>query len=119
ALGRFSFVPNNIRGSITGASQVSPTGTDGYLYYEIMDGAVVGGGGGNGRMVGVIGYDYIQARWSCLFVADTGLTTHQNTTWENDIQEIKDFMSGLTAPTIVDEIGNDVPFGISIPPIHS
>src|ERR1700727_2864846 len=116
-LGRFTFVPRSIEGSMIGASQVQPTGTDGNLYYEIIDGLtpqlnVLGysSGQGDGKKVGVIAYDYIQARWSCLFTAATGLYTHQNTTWEDDINQIKDFMSGLATPPTTDEIGNDVPY---------
>ena len=67
-------------------------------------------GQGAGKCVGVIAYDYINARWSCLFTSNTGLYTHQNTTWENDIQQIKDFMSGLATPPATDLIGNDVPY---------
>jgi hypothetical protein len=116
-LGRFSFVPQAVTGGLTGASQVQPTGSCGYLYYQIVDGLTpqvnslgYSSGQGDGKVIGVIGYDFIQARWSCLFTSNTGLYTHQNTTWEDDINQIKDFMSTLTAPPTVDLAGNDVPY---------
>lgn len=117
ALGRFTFVPQATTGGLSGATQVEPTGGDGNIYYQIVDGLTpqpntLGyvSGQGAGKCVGVIAYDYINARWSCLFTSNTGLYTHQNTTWENDIQQIKDFMSGLATPPTTDLIGNDVPY---------
>src|SRR5690348_1046117 len=123
--GRFSFVPGNIDGSIIGASQVQPTGMDGNIFYEIWDGnnnknsLGVVSGNANGKMVGVIAYDYINARWSCLFTAPTGIKLHQNTTFLDDIGAIKAFMATLSTPVTTDEAGNDLPYGLSIPPIKS
>jgi hypothetical protein len=122
AIGRFAFVPRSITGSMVGASGVLPTGTDGYLYYEIIDGMSTPNslgyvsGTGAGKRVGVIGYDYIQSRWSCLFTTPPGLATHQPTIWENDIQQIKDFMATLTAPQLTNENGDDINYPASIPP---
>src|ERR1700690_3183700 len=115
--GRFTFVPRSLDGSMVGASQTLPTGSPNWtLYYEIIDGFSISNslghssGQGAGKKVGVIGYDYIQARWSCLFTSGTGLYAHQNTTYTDDIGQIKAFMATLGTPTLTDEVGNDVPY---------
>lgn len=116
--GRFVFVPRSIDGSMVGASATLPTGSPYYaLYYEIIDGLApqtntlgYQSGTGDGKKIGLIAYDYIQARWSCLFTSGSGLTLHQNTNWEDDIGEIKFFMTTLGTPNLVDEAGNDIPY---------
>jgi hypothetical protein len=121
-IGRFSFVPQNLKGSIVGATG---DGNDGMgfplnqVYWQIIENQTAGGGSCNGPVLGVIAYDYINARWSCLFTKETGIMLHQSTTYVDEIGEIKAFMATLTAPQTVDEVGNDVAYGASIPPLHS
>lgn len=126
--GRFQFSPANVDGSIVGASQVKPTGMDGNIFYEIQDGGLavnsagVSSGVGPSKMVGVIAYDYVNSRWSCLFTDAPGLRKHQPTTWEDDLGQIVAFMATLPSAgpvALTDEAGNDVNYPASIPPIRS
>lgn len=113
---RFQFSPTVVRGEINGASQVLPTGSGQMLYYEIQDGAQVGGAQ---TVVGVVAYDFINSRWAALFTNDGVLSTHQSTTYENDIGQVQAFIATLSSPPVplTDEIGNDRPWPASIPPI--
>jgi hypothetical protein len=70
-------------------------------------------GQGEGKKVGIIAYDYINARWSFLSVVGGMFNAHANTTWQNDAQQIKDFMSTLGTPNLTDEAGNDIPYPAS------
>jgi len=117
--GRFAFVPRSISGSMIGASAKQPTGTNGFLYYEVIDGMSgvnsLGhvSGTGSGKRIGLIGYDYIGAFWSCVFTAGTNLTPVA-TAWANDVQEILDFLASLPPPQTIDQAGNYIPFPASV-----
>ena len=120
---RFQFVPRVVKGVMNGASLALPTGSGQMLYYEIIDGSnqpnSLGyqGFAGMGKSVGVIAYDWINARWSCLFTASGVSSQHANTTYENDSAQILQFIATLTSPPVpqTDEAGNDVPWPAAIP----
>ncbi len=113
---RFSFRPKEVKGNMDGASQVLPTGSGQMLMYEILDGYQASGGQ---ECIGVIAYDFVNARWSCLFSRNGVLSTHQNTTWVDDKGEIVAFMATLVSPPVplTDEVGDDVPWPASFPPM--
>jgi len=119
-LSQYTFVPRPINNSMVGASQVSPTGSDGYIYFEVVQSvqqaplpaAVTSvqsnlnsyqSGGGAGRRVGFIAYDFVNARWSFINTTDLLLV---NNGWINDSGAIKDFCTNQAAPQTVDEAGN-------------
>lgn len=122
---RWQFVPTVVRGNMDGASQVLPTGSGQMLFYKIIDGANPAnslgykGFAGEGRLVGAISYDFINARWSCNFFENGLLRTNQPTEFNDDIGAIKAFITTLSSPPIplTDEAGNDVPWSASLPPV--
>jgi len=131
--GRFAFIPRSIEGDMVGASANQPTGTNGYLYYDVMDGMPVpapvtniyanlnnyqGGAGGGGKRIGVIAYDYVSAFWSCIFATGSNLTPVA-TIWQNDVQEILNFMNALPIPQTTAQNGDYIGFPASIAPLHS
>lgn len=113
-LSQYSFHPRNIKGSMVGASQVQPTGTDGYLYYDVVQDAQSSapaavtnisanlngyvGGSGSGKRVGIIAYDFVNARWSILWTV-RGMELVNNG-WINDAGAIQDFINSLPTPQI-------------------
>lgn len=126
AIGRFQFVPRTIEGSMTGATQAMPTGSPNYaLFYEIIDGMGEANslgyvsGAGDGKKVGIIAYDFVNARWSCLFTVPGVSSTHANTTYFDDQGEIKAFIATLPTPTVTDEVGDDIPWPASFAPLNS
>jgi hypothetical protein len=120
---RWQFVPRVVKGVMNGASQVLPTGSGQMLYYEILDGIATKnslgyqGFQGEGRLVGAISYDFVNARWGCNFFENGLLRTHQPTEFNDDIGAIKNFIAGLTSPPVplTDEVGNDVTWPASLP----
>lgn len=120
---RWQFVPTVVKGVMDGASAVLPTGSGQMLFYEIIDGAAppnslgYQGFQGQGRLVGAISYDFVNARWSCNFFHDGLLRTNQPTTFNDDIGAIKAFISTLASPPVPlsDEAGNDVSWPASLP----
>lgn len=114
---RWTFSPTVVRGNSDGASQVLPTGSGQMLCYEVIDGAGVSAG----RLVGMISYDFVNSRWSCNFFENGLLRTNQPTTWNDDIGAIKQFISTLSSPPVplTDEVGNDVPWPASMPPVYA
>jgi hypothetical protein len=121
-LSQFSFVPRTIKGSMVAASETQPTGTDGYLYYEMVQqqqpsatvtniSANLNGyvsGASVGKKVGIIAYDYVNARWSCLFTVDVNLVGPNGQL--NDKQAILDFLTYLNAnvvPQTIEEASGD------------
>jgi hypothetical protein len=113
---RFNFQPTVVKGNLVGATQVLPTGSGQMLYYEIQDGSSTNGAQ---KVIGVIAYDFINARWSCLFTEDNVMATHTSTTFYNFQKEITAFIAGLTSPPVPlsDEVGNDVGWPASLPPV--
>jgi hypothetical protein len=126
-LSQYTFVPRNINGDITGASQVEPTGTDGYYYFEVVESVqqaplppsvtniqanlnAYQSGGGAGRRVGVVAYDWANARWSFI---NLKAIVFVNNGWINDQGAIKDFCSSLATPQNLEEVSADV---LSVPP---
>ena len=119
-LSQYTFVPRPINNSMVGASEVQPTGSDGYLYYDVVECAqgpapasvtniyanlnAYQSGGGAGKRVGVIAYDYVNARW-CFMSLVNGLALVNNG-WLNDIGAIRDFCASLAAPTTIDQVGD-------------
>jgi len=113
---RFQFSPTVVKGIMNGATQTLPTGSGQNLYYEILDGGL---SSGCQKCVGVIAYDFLNTRWACLFSENGVLSTHQNTTYVDDIGQIKNFIATLSSPPvpITDLAGNDVPWQASMPPV--
>lgn len=119
-LSQYSFIPRAIDGSMIGASQAQPTGTDGHLYYDVVKdveqvspasvtnvGANLNayqGGSSSGKKVGVIAYDYVQARWSCLWISSGQLLVKNG--WLDDSGAIKDFMASLATPVTTAQNGD-------------
>jgi hypothetical protein len=115
-----------------GASQVQPTGSDGYLYYEVVEScqsapspaAVTNiyanlnayqSGGGASKRVGVFAYDWANARWA--FISLKSLL-FVNNGWINDQGAIKDFCASLATPVSTDENGNNIPVPAAVGPLH-
>jgi hypothetical protein len=129
-LSQFSFHARNILGSMIGASEVQPTGTDGYLYYDVTmhetDTAtpLVGGAGasanligyvggqGSGKKVGVVAYDYVMARWGIWFTSGVNLVGNEGQ-YLNDVGAIKDFIASLPTPQTIDEAGDQITYPAS------
>lgn len=119
-LSQFSFHPRTIKGSMIGASQAQPTGTDGYLYYDVVQDVINAApatvtnisanlnayqpGSGDGKRVGVVAYDYVNARWSFINTVDIALV---NNGWLNDAGAIKDFCAGLPTPQTLEQVSAD------------
>lgn len=115
---RFQFSPTVVKGNMNGASQVLPTGSGQMLFYEIIDAGLSSGGGGQ-KCMGVIAYDFVNARWSCIFTENNVMATHDNTTYYNGKKEITQFIATLSSPPVplTDEVGNDVPWPAAMPPV--
>ena len=126
-LSQYTFVPRPINNSMVGASQVSPTGSDGYLYYEVMESCQQApspasvtnisanlnsyqSGGGAGKRIGIVAYDWANARWS--FINLKAIVFVKNG-WIDDQGAIKDFCTGLAIPQNLEEVSADV---LSVPP---
>ena len=130
-LSQYTFVPRPINGDQVGASQTEPQGDDGYRYWEVVEcaqGAAPASvtniyanlnsyqsGGGAGKRVGFIAYDFANARWS--FISLKSLV-FVNNGWLNDKGAIQDFCNSLAAPTTVDEAGNSYTVPAAVAPIH-
>jgi hypothetical protein len=118
-LSQYTFVPRPVDGSMTGASQVQPTGTDGHVYYEIIKGMSSQNslgyvsGTGDGKRVGLIAYDFVQARWSCLWLVSGQILVKNG--WLDDAGAIKDFMASLATPVTTAQNGDALPPPASIP----
>ena len=126
---RFQFVPRVVKGNLNSSfqlSQVLPNDTGQMLYYEICEAQYSTSYLGTqtlqgvGKKVGFIAYDFVNSRWAALFTENGVLSTHQNTTWENDIAQITIFIATLFSPPVplTDEVGNDVPWPASIPNVN-
>jgi hypothetical protein len=129
-LSQYQFIPCRVDGSMIGASAVQPTGTDGYLFYEIVKDTGTAnpaaetnisanlnsyqGGNGGGKKVGIIAYDYVQARWSCLWTQSGQLLVKNG--WLDDAGAIKDFMATLTTPVTTAQNGDALPPPASFAP---
>jgi hypothetical protein len=115
---RFQFNPTVVKGNMNGATQAIPTGSGQMLYYEIVDAGSAQGGGGQ-KVMGVIAYDFVNARWSCIFTENGVMATHDNTTFTNPAKEITTFIASLVSPPVPlsDEAGNDAPWPASMPPV--
>ena len=122
--GRFTFVPRPVTGDMIGASGNEPTGTDGNLYFDVVDGMSFvnslgfKSGQGDGKRIGFIAYDYVSARWTCLFTTGSNLTPVA-TTWENDFAQIATFIATLAAPPTLDQAGNYIPYPASVARMNS
>lgn len=135
-LSQYSFIPRTIMGSMIGASQVQPTGTDGYYYFDVVKDVQAAApaavtnvsanlnsyqsGSSSGKRIGVIAYDYVQARWSCLFIVG-GVVLVKNG-WLDDLGAIKDFMASLATPQTTAEstnqqAGDPLPYPASLAPL--
>jgi hypothetical protein len=114
-LSQYTFVPRPVNGSMVGASQVQPTGTDGYVYYDVIKGLNSPSGQGDGKRVGFIAYDYVNARWTLQWTVAGQLLV--NNGWINDAGAIQDFINGLAAPTTLDQVGDTFPQPASVAPI--
>ena len=134
---RFTLRLVPINGYIWGASQANPSGFVGKsFYYEISEvppGNDLGyygfQAGACGRVVAVIAYDYFQSRWASLFVEDGVVDPNAPTTYENDVAQLKSFLTQVQnygenpnswpQPVSTDAIGDLLPYPASIPPIKS
>lgn len=130
-LSQFSFHPRSIKGSMIGASQAQPTGTDGYLYYDIVQDVQAAApasvtnvsanlnayqsGSGDGRRVGVVAYDYVNARWSAIFTADVALVKNG---WLDDKGAISDFCAGLPTPQTLAINGDQLTYLAAMSPVE-
>jgi len=129
-LSQFSFHPRSIKGSMIGASQAQPTGTDGYLYYDIVQDVQNAApasvtnvsanlnayqpGSGDGKRVGVVAYDYVNARWSAIFTADVALVKNG---WLDDKGAITDFCTGLPTPQTLAINGDQLTYLAAMSPV--
>ena len=121
-LSQFTFVPRPIDNSMVGASQNQPTGSDGYVYYEVVESVIDAplppsvtniqanlnayqSGGGAGKRIGFIAYDWANARWSFINLKPIVFV---NNGWINDQGAIKDFCAALAAPQNLEEVSADV-----------
>lgn len=126
-LSQYTFVPRPINNSMVGASQTEPTGSDGYLYYEVVESVidaplppsvtniqanlnVYQSGGGAGKRVGIVAYDWANARWSFINLKAIAFV---NNGWINDQGAIKDFCASLATPQNLEEVSADV---LVVPP---
>ena len=130
-LSQYQFVPRPIDGDMVGASQVQPTGTDGFLYYDIVKGvqqvspaAVTNiyanlnayqSGNDAGKRVGVVAFDYVNARWSVLWTAAGQLLVKNG--WLDDAGAIKDFVASLPIPVTTAQNGDSLAPPASMAPI--
>ena len=128
----FRLVP--LRGTITQATQANPTGFNGKsFYYEIIQGGQDTASNGNpsprgqGRVLGIIVYDYFQSRWAVLFtIGDAVVPAQLETTtyYKSAAQQISDFLTAIQSapypqPTNQDAIGDTYPYPASFPKIRS
>jgi hypothetical protein len=127
----FRLVP--IKGEIGTATGSNNTGFVGQsFYYEIIQGAAFPAVGvlapvtnsASGRVIGVIAYDYFQARWSVLFTVDNAMAPNDPTTYVNDNLAITSFLATIAQgnypqPMTQDAQGDLLPYQASLPPIKS
>jgi hypothetical protein len=112
-LSQYQFVPRPTDGSMIGASGAQPTGTDGHYYYEIIKGMNTQNslgyvsGAGDGKRVGIIAYDFVNARWSCLWLVAGQLLVKNG--WLDDKGAILDFMATLSTPVTTAQNGDALP----------
>ena len=123
-LSQYSFIPRSIDNCMVGASQVMPTGTDGYLYYEIVKdtqqvapvavtnisanlNAYQSNGSSGAKRVGIIAYDYVNARWSCLWTSPGQILIANS--FLDDASAIKSFIATLSTPQTTAQNGDTLP----------
>jgi hypothetical protein len=114
-----------VNGTIGAATQANPTGLMGRSYfYRIIESTYLASqwtvdGMIEGRTIGIVAYDYINARWSVLFTVDDSRLSARSidiSGWSNNIQAIKDFVASLPTPPTTDAAGDDLPYPASIAP---